>query len=371
MYQAYFGLDKTPFSMTPDPGFLFLTAKHREALAGLLFAVTSRKGFLVLTGDAGTGKTTLLSRLMRSMPDDRAHFSYVLNPTLSPSEFLEMVLLDFGFDNIPESKSQRLMRLHQFLLTGHREGRTMVLIIDEAQKLTPELLEEIRLLTNFETAEQKLLQIILAGQTELTQLLNREDLRQLKQRIAVRVGVEALIPSEVVQYMSSRWAHAGATCALPFSNAAIRTIAAYSRGIPRVINSICDNALMNAFASEVRLIDEKHILEVVVDLQLSVNGTGKSAAPNSVAATAAGGGVNGAAHRPGVVPASGVAQNGTHAAVPSGTSPSVPPVLPPKIPPAPAMEIEHPVTSFKTLERYMPAPPSPPRWALRLRFIKG
>jgi general secretion pathway protein A len=349
MYHAYFGLDKDPFSMTPDPAFLFLTTKHREALAGLLFAVTSRKGFLVLTGDAGTGKTTLLSRLMRSMPDDRAHFSYVLNPTLSPSEFLEMVLIDFGFDNIPESKSLRLIRLHQFLLKGHREGRTMVLIIDEAHKLTPELLEEIRLLTNFETAEQKLLQIILAGQTELTQLLNREDLRQLKQRIAVRVGVEALAPGEIVQYMVSRWLHAGASCDLPFSNAAIRLIAAYSRGIPRVINSICDNALMNAFASEVRLIDEKHILEVVTDLQLTVNSNGNGKSPYVGA------------------PGASISRAASRAF-------AEPPPVAAKMPPMPAVDrpvIDHPVTSFKTLERYMPARPSVPRWALRLRFMKG
>jgi len=330
--------------MTPDPTFLYMTAKHREALAGLLFAVTSRKGFLVLTGEAGTGKTTLLSRLMRSMPAERVHFSYILNPTLSPAEFLEMVLIDFGFGNIPDSKSQRLMRLHQFLLTGHREGRTLVLIVDEAQKLTPELLEEIRLLTNFETAEQKLLQIILAGQTELTELLNRTELRQLKQRIAVRVGVEPLAPSEIVQYMKSRWSRAGSGSDLPFSNAAIKLIATHSRGIPRLINSICDHALMNAFASDVRLIDEKHILEVATDLQLSLNGNG-----NGYHAGAPGASISRAASR-------------------AFTEP--PPVIA-KMPSAADAAIDCPTTSFKTLERYMPTPQKGPRWAIRLRLTRG
>jgi general secretion pathway protein A len=355
MYHAYFGLEKEPFSMTPDPGFLFLTAKHREALAGLLFAVTSRKGFLVLTGDAGTGKTTLLSRVMRSMPSERAHFSYVLNPTLSASEFLEMVLLDFGFEEIPESKSQRLMMLQRFLIKGHREGRTLVLIIDEAQKLTPELLEEIRLLTNFETADQKLLQIILAGQTELTDLLNRQELRQLKQRIAVRVGVEALAAPEVGQYMQSRWARAGASCQLPFSTGAIKLIAMYSRGIPRVVNSICDNALMNAFGDEVRLIDEKHILEVVADLQLSPNGNGRIP-------------VNG-------VPGAGISKAATRAFNETpNTFKETPNIVPIKSfatspPTAPAADL--PMTSFKTLERYMPAPAKSSRWIVKFRVPKG
>ncbi len=347
MYYAYFGLEKEPFSMTPDPGFLFLTAKHREALAGLLFAITSRKGFLVLTGDAGTGKTTLLSRVMRSMPTERAHFSYVLNPTLSPREFLEMVLLDFGFEEIPDSKSQRLMKLQQFLVRGHREGRTQVLIIDEAQKLTPELLEEIRLLTNFETAEQKLLQIILAGQTELTDLLNREELRQLKQRIAVRVGVEALSATEVAQYMKSRWARAGANCELPFTNEAIQLVAAYSRGIPRVINSICDNALMNAFGDEVRVIDEKYILEVAKDLQLTPTGV----------------------LRTGNVPGASLSRAASRAFTDPPPLVSAPPDV--VKPPTPVREIEYPPTSFKTLERYMPPAAKSSRWTVRLRVPKG
>lgn len=342
MYHEFFGLAREPFSMTPDPGFLFLTAKHREALAGLVFAITSRKGFLVLTGDAGTGKTTLLSRVMGSMPPERAHFSYILNPTLSPNEFLEMVMLDFGFETIPESKSQRLIRLQQFLLKGHAEGRTLVLVVDEAQKLTPELLEEIRLLTNFETSDHKLLQIILAGQTELTDLLNRQELRQLKQRVAVRVGIEPLAAQEVGQYIRTRWSRAGAVGDPPFSPSAIQMIASYSRGIPRVINSICDNALMNAFGVEARIVEDKYVLEAVHDLQLSTNGQLESRGYT-------GEGLSRAAMRTFADP-----------------SPQPRPV-PAKAPPA---EKELPPISFKTLERYMPAP-TKPGWQIRFRAPRG
>lgn len=335
--------------MTPDPSFLFFTDKHREALAGLLFAVSSRKGFLVLTGDAGTGKTTLLSRIMRSMPPEKAHFSFVLNPTLTAPEFLEMILLDFGVEKVPDSKSQRLMLLQQMLLRSHRDGKTAVLIIDEAHKLTTELLEEIRLLTNFETAEHKLLQIILAGQTELTELLNREELRQLKQRIAVRVGVSALSISEVSQYVQSRWTRAGAISDLPFTPEALRLIADYSRGVPRVINAICDNSLMNAFGDDTRVIEPRHILEVASDLQLKQNGNGNLL-------TSAGGGLNRAALKAFADPMPAPA---TLRAVPELTPPGLPQLEDP------------PAVSFKTLERYMPIRRKNSRWIFNIRRLKG
>jgi general secretion pathway protein A len=279
MYLKFFGLERFPFAMTPDPSFLFMTTKHREALAGLMFAVTSRKGFLVLTGDAGTGKTTLLSRILGSM-GARAQFSYLVNPTLTSSEFLEMVLLDFGIDQVPPSKAQRLLKFQQFLLRVHSEGRAAVLIIDEAHKLSPELLEEVRLLTNFETADHKLLQIVLAGQPELAGILNREDMRQLKQRIAVRLNIDPLGDPQVDEYMRVRWTRAGAKTALPFSAEAIHMIAASSKGIPRVINALCDNALTNAFGESCPAIDKRHITEVMADLEIGlpapVNGTVKN-----------------------------------------------------------------------------------------------
>src|SRR5262245_24219391 len=208
MYEAHFGLKSNPFGMTPDSGTLFWTVAHREAIAGLTYAVMGRKGFVVLTGPAGTGKTTLLRKLLDSAPV-AMRTSFVYNPTLTPSEFLELALTDFDMPPVFMNKAQRLLRLEQFLLSMYREGKVVVLIIDEAHKLSPELLEEVRLLTNFETAKEKLLQIVLAGQPELNGVLNREDLWQLKQRIAVRLQIRPLSESDIHQYLSFRWIKAG------------------------------------------------------------------------------------------------------------------------------------------------------------------
>src|SRR5438270_4022352 len=187
MYLDHFGLEKKPFSLTPDPSFLFLTAKHREALAALLFAVTERKGFMVMTGDAGTGKTTLVRKLLGSIPATCAQFGVIVNPALTRSEFLEYLLMEFGQRDIPSSKALRLSLLQKLLLGAQAEGKTSVLVIDEAHLLSAELLDEIRLLSNFETPEQKLLQIILVGQNELNAVLNLECMRQVKQRVAIRM----------------------------------------------------------------------------------------------------------------------------------------------------------------------------------------
>jgi len=268
MYHQFFGLTKDPFSMTPDPAFLFLTAPHREALAGLTYSILSRKGFVVLTGDAGTGKTTLLSRIFQSIPATRVRFSVVLNPTLTPAEFLELALLDFGITNIPASKAQRLTLLQQFLVDTHKKGQVAVLVVDEAHKLPPDVLEEIRLLSNFELAETKLLQIVLAGQTELGDLLNRQDLRQLKQRVAVRLAIQPLSPTGVDHYIQHRWQKAGATQPQPFQLEAVARIAQYSHGIPRLVNSLCDNALMLAFAKGDKVIGVAHVVEAATDLDV-------------------------------------------------------------------------------------------------------
>src|SRR5579872_3045130 len=231
MYYQFFGLQKEPFGMTPDPAFLFLSAAHREALAGLTYAILSRKGFVVLTGDAGTGKTTLLTRVVQSVPESRACFSVVLNPTLTPAEFLELVLLDFGIVEVPASKAQRLTILREFLTEAFQQRRVPVLVVDEAHKLPPDVLEEIRLLSNFELPEGKLLQIVLAGQTELGDLLNRQDLRQLKQRVAVRLAIHPLSAVDVDHYIRHRWQRAEGREPHPFQPEAVRTIAQYSRGI--------------------------------------------------------------------------------------------------------------------------------------------
>src|SRR4051794_14538934 len=173
MYLSFFGLHSHPFNMTPDPACLFLTNQHREAFAGLAYTILNRRGFGVLTGDAGTGKTTLLTKVLASMPTNKVSISMVFHPTLSPDDFLEMVLLHFGVSEVPATKARRLSSLHSFLMETHRQGRVATLIVDEAHKLSRELLEEIRLLGNFDYTDQKLLQILLVGQTELDDVLAR------------------------------------------------------------------------------------------------------------------------------------------------------------------------------------------------------
>lgn len=268
MYESRFGLSKKPFAMTPDPSFLFQTPNHREALSALLYGVLDEKGFIVITGEAGTGKTTLLSRILRMIPAGKVIFSLVLNPTLSPDEFLESALIDFGMEDIPPTKGRRLLRLQEFLLAARSLGRLCVLVVDEAHKLSEEVLEEIRLLTNFENAERKLLQIILAGQPELREVLNTAELWQLKQRVAVRYELRPLSATEVTQYVYFRWARAGANDEPPFDEGAINIIARASKGIPRLVNSLCDNALTLIFATDERLVTARHALQAARDLDI-------------------------------------------------------------------------------------------------------
>jgi general secretion pathway protein A len=209
MYTEFYGLAKKPFNMTPDPAFLYLTKQHREALAGLTYAILDRKGFLVLSGMAGSGKTTLLAWVLQKLPRTKIESSVILNPTLTRPEFLELAMLGFGLSNIPASKAQRLWTLQKFLLKARQEGKVSVLIVDEAHKLDADLLEEVRLLGNFEHADEKLLQILLIGQSELDDVLNRPDLWQLKQRVSVRLLIEPLSANEVEHYIRHRWRVAG------------------------------------------------------------------------------------------------------------------------------------------------------------------
>jgi general secretion pathway protein A len=327
MYQRFFGLSKEPFAMTPDPAFLFLTAAHREALAGLSYAVLGGKGFVVLTGDAGTGKTTLLTKMLRSIPASRATFSVVLNPTLSPDEFLELALLDFGIPNVPASKAQRLVLLREFLTEARAQGKSAVLVVDEAHRLAPPVLEEIRLLSNFERADAKLLQIVMAGQNELASLLNRDDLRQLKQRVAVRLNLHALSAADVEHYIEYRWTKAGATQPHPFSPPAVAHIAEWSTGIPRLVNVLCDNALMVAFGEGVSVVTPSHVAEVAADLDLRAPGRNGR---NPIAVETLGGTRRGTGAAPGATP---------------------------------------PVATFPTIERYAPETARPSRltrWAAKL-----
>ena len=271
MYNEFFGLQKSPFDLTPDPEFLYPTRQHCEALAGLTYALLARKGFVALTGDAGTGKTTLLSRVIACLPGARIQCSLIVNPTLTPAEFLESAMLGFGFNYVPASKAQRIVALHSFLSEGCQQGRILALVVDEAHKLSLELLEEIRLLGNLELGNAKLLQIALVGQNELDDLLNSDHLRPLRQRIAMRLALQPLAAAEVERYIGHRWAKAGGSRA-PFTYGAVNAISRASQGLPRLINSICDNALMQAFGEGSHLVEEQHVAGVCTELRLSVSG---------------------------------------------------------------------------------------------------
>jgi general secretion pathway protein A len=269
MYEEFFHLSKPPFSMTPDPEFLYLAPTHREALAGLIFTVLGRRGTAVLTGEVGTGKTTLLRKLIQSVPDEKVRFCSVFSTNVPPQEFFELILIGFGLPITGTGKAQRLLQFWEFLMAGDAQGKTSVLLVDEAHKLSAELLEEVRLLMNFETAERKLLQVVLAGQNELRDLMRREDLRQLRQRVSVRLDIVPLRPPEVEQYLRHRWHRGGGNGNFPFNPEAVDLVAAWSHGIPRVMNAICDIALLRAYTAEMPSVGPQTVREAVEALELT------------------------------------------------------------------------------------------------------
>jgi len=251
MYTSFFGLNEKPFSITPDPRYLFLSERHAEALAHLLYGVTESGGFIQLTGEVGTGKTTIVRSLLEQLPKD-TEVALVLNPRLTPHEFLLAICEELRIPlTIEERNSAKAIvdGLNRHLLDAHASGRRVVLIVDEAQNLSPDVLEQIRLLTNLETAKQKLLQIILIGQPELRQLLSRTDLRQLAQRITGRYHLEPLDPEETRAYIRHRLRVAGGGGEI-FNPGATSAIHHSARGVPRLINVICDRALLGAYSRE-------------------------------------------------------------------------------------------------------------------------
>ena len=248
MYKKFFGLKENPFNVNPDPRFLFQTSEIQEALACLTYGVERRRGFVLLTGEVGTGKTTLLNKLLEGLREARVATAFIFNPRLSANQFLHFMLGDFGISCESHMKSQILLVLNQWLLERYRAGETALLIVDEAQNLSLEVLEEIRLLTNLETATEKLLQIVLSGQPELETLINQTALRQLRQRITLRCRMVPLSLEETQGYISERLRIAGAEGEPVFNSDAIEVVFRYSRGIPRVINLLCDHSLITAYA---------------------------------------------------------------------------------------------------------------------------
>lgn len=266
MYLQFYGLQDIPFSLTPDPRFLYFTTSHREVMANLHYGIQHGKGLIVVTGEVGTGKTTML-RAMLSRLDRSVLTSNIFNPGLTVPEFYEHLAADFDLGAYT-SKSDLLMKLGRMLMMRHSRGLRTVVILDEAHGLSRDLMEEVRLLLNFETYTEKQLQIILVGQPELRTALNRPELRQLKQRISLRCEIKPLKADEVSSYIRTRLKVAGATKLDLFTANAIALIYRASEGIPRLINNLCDNALLTGYATNAKLISSQIIAEVAEALDL-------------------------------------------------------------------------------------------------------
>lgn len=267
MYTNYFGLSEKPFTITPDPRYLFMSTRHGEALAHLIYGVSESDGFIQLTGEVGTGKTTLIRSLFQQLPD-KADIALILNPQLSAREFLASIAHELGIENADENKSTKALidALTEHLLLGHASGNRTILVVDEAQLLTTEVLEQVRMLTNLETARQKLLQIILIGQPELRTLLARNDLRQLAQRITARYHLEPLTRDETSDYIDHRLEVAGAMTPI-FSANAKREIFSQSKGIPRLINVLCDRSLLGAYVREQATVDRNLVRQAAREIK--------------------------------------------------------------------------------------------------------
>jgi general secretion pathway protein A len=263
MYLTFYGLTEKPFNATPDPKFLYMSSAHREALAQLLYGTQERKGFIVLTGKVGTGKTTLLHALCQRLNGQSA-IAFVVNSSLSFDALLEYVLADFGIAKGGDSRAQRLIAFNTFLIERERAGQNTVLIIDEAQNLDPGTLEQIRMLSNFETPTRKLLQILLVGQPELKARLASPELRQLKQRVGLRCQIPPLTLEETRAYIRTRLRIAGARDLGLFTDTAVDRISAYSGGIPRLINILSDHALLFGYADQKRQID-RHVVNRAIE----------------------------------------------------------------------------------------------------------
>ena len=268
MYKKFFGLKENPFNVNPDPRYLFLTHSTQEALACLTYGIETRKGFILLTGEVGTGKTTLVNKLLEWLHKERVSTAFVFNPRLSVSQFFDFMMADFGIPCESRQKGQMLMKLNQWLLERYQAGERAVLIVDEAQNLSPQMLEEIRLLTNLETSTEKLLQIVLAGQPELEHKLNQPELRQLRQRITLRAKTRQLSLDETNGYIQERLRIGGAENLALFTPEAVVAIHRYARGIPRVTNLLCEHSLVSAFVDQQNPVPPEIVEEVARDFEL-------------------------------------------------------------------------------------------------------
>ncbi len=268
MYNKFFNLRENPFNVNPDPRYLFFTPSALEALASLTYGIQTRKGIVLLTGEVGTGKTTLLNKLLDWLHERQAATSFIFNTQLSASDLFDCLMADFGIRPASRTKGEMLLRLNRWLLERHQVGQSAVLVVDEAQNLSQQALEEIRLLTNLETSSEKLLQIVLSGQPELEEKLRHPQLRQLLQRITLRCRTSQLSLAETRGYVAERLHIAGANGEPIFSTEAIESIYNYARGIPRVINVLCEHALINAYIDQQRPVPAQLIDDVAREFEL-------------------------------------------------------------------------------------------------------
>ncbi len=268
MYKAFFGLTDNPFNLSPDPAFLYKSVQHEEALANLIYGVHSRKGFIVLTGEVGTGKTTMLECLRDFLTAQQINFAFLFNSRLTPDQFFEMMAYDFALPCSRTSKTEVLFALNAMLLERAKAGKITVLLVDEAHNLEWDVLEEIRMLGNLENRRGKLMQIIIAGQPELDAKLEAPQFRQLKQRIALRCQLRPFEAAETAQYICTRLARGGMKDQNVFPPELMNEIHRRTQGIPRLINAVCDNLLLTAFAMESKVATPEMLDEVSNDLRL-------------------------------------------------------------------------------------------------------
>lgn len=267
MYCDYFGFSEKPFTITPNPHFVFLSGIHREAYARLLYGVDSHAGFIALTGEVGTGKTTMLRTLLTQLDPEKYTSALIFNSSMSGEQLLAGICREYGINVVEPSRSAYLDALYTFLIEQNSAERTVVLVIDEAQNLAPDVLEQVRMISNLETERDKLIQIILAGQPELNAVLRRHDLRQLNQRITVRCRLTPMKLDDTTRYINHRLKISGSRIPNIFSPSAIRRIYRFTRGVPRLINVACEQALVMAWTRETLSVSPSIAAEVIAELQ--------------------------------------------------------------------------------------------------------
>lgn len=267
MYCDFFGFSEKPFTITPNPHFVFLSSIHREAFARLLYGVDSRAGFIALTGEVGTGKTTMLRTLLSQLDSEKYRSALIFNPCMTAEQLLASICRELGVESGEQNRFGYLDALNRFLVDQNSEGRTVILVIDEAQNLALDVLEQVRMISNLETERDKLIQIILAGQPELDGILQRHDMRQLNQRITVRCKLTPMSLDDTRQYINHRLRISGSRIPDVFSSTAIRRIYHFSHGIPRLINIVCEQALVLAWTMEALSVSHAIAAEVIAEFR--------------------------------------------------------------------------------------------------------